>query len=146
MVMDPAAAMTDPAPPPVFFTPRPLPVRMSDLVEAFRSVDADLRILATLRPTSWQVEWTRADLQGTYDESDLEDAYRSLMAAQVSVDDFGKVGSFGEFRAQQYVFEEIVVFQFPSSRYEAVFASYDREDPFPVQEVLETRADVPVLE
>lgn len=119
---------------------------MSDLVEAFRRVDADLRILATLRPTSWEVEWTRADLAGAYDESDLEDAYRSLMAAQVSVDDFGKVGSFGAFLAQQYFFEEIVVFQFPSSRYEAVFASYDREDPFPVQEVLETRDEVPILE
>lgn len=119
---------------------------MSDLVEAFRAVDADLRIVATLRSTSWEIGWVRDGLEDTYDESDLEDAYRSLMAAQVSVDDFSKVGSFGEFLAQQYFFEEIVVFQFPSSRYEGVFVSDDREDPFPVLDVIETRADVPPLE
>lgn len=119
---------------------------MSGLVEAFRGVDADLRIVASLRSTEWEMEFVRADLEGTYDDTDLENAYRSLMAAQVSVDDFGKVGSFGAFEAHQYYFGDIVVFQFPSSRYEAVFVSYDREDPFPVHDVLETAAEVAALE
>lgn len=119
---------------------------MSDLVERFRDVAADLRIVATLESTTWEIRWVRDDLTDVYDESDLESAYRSLMAAQVSVDDFRRIGAFGEFIAQQYVFDEIVVFQFPSSRYGGVFVSYDRVDSFPFRAVIETANDVPMLD
>jgi hypothetical protein len=112
--------------------------RMVTLVGALREIEsASLRTVATLESLDYEMRFVRDDLAGEYDPGDLDHAYQSMMANQVSTDDFGRVGDFGDIDAQLFFFERVVVFLFPSSRYEGVFCSFDRTDPFPVQQVID---------
>jgi hypothetical protein len=100
-------------------------------VDAFREVDAALRTVVTLGKTTWETTYMRDDVASAYSEADLDAAYRELMATQTSSDDFNRLIEFGDLEAQIYLFGEIVAFQFPASRYESIYVSYDREEPFP---------------
>jgi hypothetical protein len=114
---------------------------MSTIVDRFGDVDADLRTVVTLGNTSWEVEYMRDDVRAAYEDDDLDAAYRSLMANQTSSDDFDQLIEFGELEAQVYLFEEILAFQFPASRYESLYVSYDRTEPFPVFGVVDVAAE-----
>lgn len=109
---------------------------MSDLVKEFREVGGNLRMLARLGSASWDLEYIREDLEGEYTESDLQEGYRNLMANQISSEELEKIGESGDLLAQQYHFEERIVFQIPASRYQGLFVSYDRTENFPVGDVL----------
>lgn len=110
---------------------------MTDLVDEFLEVDEGLRVLAKHRTTSYEIDYIRDDLQGQYSDSYLRDSYRSLMGNQATSADFGKEGVLGDLVAQQYVFENVIMFQLPAARYEGLFVSYDRTDDFPINAVLE---------
>lgn len=110
---------------------------MSDFVSKLKAFDENLRVLAVLGPKDWEFEYIRDDLQDEYDESVFEGAYRSMMANQVSSDDFGSISGLGDVIGQQYYFDEVVVFQFPFSRYESLFVSYDRTENLSISEVVE---------
>lgn len=120
---------------------------MNTLVESFKEISSDkLRIVATLKDVDYEVEYVRSDLKGEYSQDDLNRAYQSMMANQVSSADFAKVGAFGELDSQIFFFEEIIVFLFPISRYAGVFVSYDRtekSDQFPIRDVITTANDYP---
>lgn len=118
---------------------------METIVEAFEEVDGDLRVVASLRATSWEIEYVDDELEGVYTESDFETAYQSVMANQISTDDFSNVGPLGEVIGQLYFLEEVIVFQFPSSRYEGVFVSFTQADQFPIYDVFETAEELPTL-
>lgn len=119
---------------------------MPSLTDAFASIDgAEPRVVATLEALDFRIEFMRDDLEETYSEADLERVYRSVMANQVSADDVRKIGGFGDLECQVFLFEEVVAFLFPSSRYESVFVSFDRERPFPLLDVVGTASDVPHL-
>jgi hypothetical protein len=114
---------------------------MTQIVDTLRGVDgADTRVVAHLDAIDFTVEFIREDLESEYTDRDLDEAYQLLMANQVTGDDFKDlIGE--EFRAQTLFFEEIVVLILPSARYEAVFASFDRRDPFPVTDLVEAATD-----
>ncbi|WP_246984240.1 hypothetical protein [Halorientalis marina] len=113
---------------------------MSTIVEHFEDVDADLRTVVALHGTTWEIEYMCDDVRAAYSDADLDAAYRSLMANQASSDDFDQLIEFGELEAQVYVFEEILAFQFHTSRYESLYVSYDREEPFPFFDVVDVAA------
>lgn len=118
---------------------------MDEIVTEFKSLDADLRVVASLRPNTWEIEYLREDIQSVYSGDDFEDAYRSLMANQVSSADFSQVGPLGDIVGQMYYLKEVVVFQFPSSRYEGIFVSYDQSPSFPFDEAFDTADRLPTL-
>lgn len=110
---------------------------MSELVAPFQEVEgADLRIIAELDGVNYEIEYLRDDLEGLYNKDDLDTARQNIMANQVSSTDFGKVASLGDFTGQVLLFEEVIVFLFPTERYGGIFASYDRHDSLPIQEVI----------
>jgi len=111
---------------------------MTQIVETLRGVDgANARVIAHLDALDFTVEYVRDDLEDRYSDQDLEEAYQLLMANQVTGDNFKDlIGE--EFQAQTLFFENVVVLLLPSARYEAVFASFDRREPFPVIDLVET--------
>jgi hypothetical protein len=64
------------------------------------------------------------------------------MANQVSSADFSEVGPIGDIIGQMYYLDEVVVFQFPSSRYEGIFLSFDQNNPFPVNDVFDVAEEL----
>lgn len=107
-------------------------------VEVLSGIEgASLRVVAQLGALEYEVQYLRDDLTDTYDWHDFDQAYQAMMANQVSIDDFVEVGTFGGLDCQVLLFDTVVVFLFPSSRYEGVFVSYDRTQPFPFLEVVE---------
>jgi len=110
---------------------------VSDLVATLRGVDgAEARVIASLDSLDFTVEYVREDLESRYSDRDLESAYRLIMANQVTGDEFREL--IGEaFEAQTLFFESVVVLVLPSARYEAVFASFDREDQFPIADLID---------
>ncbi|MDZ5810972.1 hypothetical protein U4E84_06395 [Halorubrum sp. AD140] len=114
---------------------------MSDLVETLRGVDgAEARVIAHLDALDFSIDYIREDVESRYSDRDLEAVYRLIMANQVTGDDLKQLlGT--EFEAQTLLFDEVVVLLLPSARYEAVFASFDRRDPFPVSALVEAASD-----
>ncbi|WP_313693645.1 hypothetical protein [Halorarum halobium] len=116
---------------------------MSSLVEAFKDVaGGQLRVVATLESIDYEVEYVREDLEDEYTRMDFDRAYQSMMANQVSAEDFKSVGEFGDLDCQLFLFTELIVFLFPSSRYSGVFVSFDREPQFPLLDIVDAATDV----
>lgn len=111
---------------------------MTDLVDTFHDVEgATPRVVATLSGIDYEIEYVQPELADAYGGEQLDRAYQAMMANQVASQDFSQVGSFGDLESQLFVFENVVVFLFPSSRYEGVFVSFDHGQPFPFSEVVE---------
>lgn len=111
---------------------------MPEIVEKLRSVDgADARVISSLDSLDFTIEYARDDVETQYSDSELEEAYRLAISNQVTGDDFKNLIGRGRYDAQTLFFEDIVVFVLPATRYEAVFASFDRHDAFPVNEVVD---------
>lgn len=119
---------------------------MTNIIEPFRAIDNGLRLIVALTNTSWNLEYQRDDLVEEYAAEDFEETYRSHMANQVSSDDLSNVIKGGGFRGQLYLFEDIIVFQFPTSRYEGFYVSYDWHVGFPIQTVFDTANKIPFIE
>lgn len=116
---------------------------MVDLVQTLRGIEeTDPRVIATLESLDFEIEFVRDDIADTYSDSELDNAYRLVMGNQVSADDFRNLIDADRFDAQSLFFDDIVVFLFPSERYEGVFASFDRTHPFPVDEILDVATDI----
>lgn len=115
---------------------------MGTLVGALQGVEtASLRTVATLESLDYEMRFIRDDLEDELDRENLDHAYQSIMANQVSTDDFSQAVRTGDIEAQLFFFEKVVVFLFPASRYEGIFCSFDRSDPFPVQQVIDAASD-----
>ncbi|QAU11820.1 hypothetical protein EKH57_03090 [Halorubrum sp. BOL3-1] len=118
---------------------------MSTISEAMVDFDGPMpRVVADLRSVSFDVEFVRDDIEGQYSESDLDEAYQLVMSNQITGDDFRELIGENRYHAQTLFFDDVLVFLFPSDRYDAVFASFDYDDDFPVSElvdrVVETQA------
>lgn len=109
---------------------------MSTVVEALHDVDgADARVVAHLDSVDFTLDYIRDDLESRYSDADLDEAYRLIMANQVSSGQFEQlIGR--EFEAQALFFDGVLVLVCPSARYEAVFASFDRDGRLPVDELV----------
>jgi hypothetical protein len=110
---------------------------MSRDIDSLRDVEgANARVIARLEAVDFTVEYIREDVEQQYSEDDLDEAYQTIMGTQVASDDFKRL--IGEpFEAQTLFFEGIVVLLLPSSRYQATFASFDRHEEFPVNDVVD---------
>jgi hypothetical protein len=111
---------------------------MDDIVREFRDIDADLRLVLTLTEVSWDLLYVRDDVEDGYSEADFETTYREHMGTQISSDNLGRTIDGGDYHGQMYFFEDIVVFQIPSSRYQAVVVSYDWDGTVPIERIIET--------
>jgi hypothetical protein len=110
---------------------------MSKIGDSIRNLEGYTpRVVADLKSVTWDIEFIRDDVEGSYSDSDLDEAYQLLMATHVSGDDFKTLIGEDRFNAQTLFFDNIVVFFFPSERYEGVFASFDYDDGFPVNELV----------
>jgi hypothetical protein len=119
---------------------------MEELVGEFREVDSGLRLVVALKSTSWDIQYIRDDLQEQYTDEDFDRTYRSHMANQVSSDDLSHIIQGGRLKGQVYLLEDVIVFQFPSSRYEGFYISYDWTESFPIKRVIDIATEIPVVE
>jgi hypothetical protein len=120
---------------------------MDDLVETLQQIDdVSLRVAAVLESLDYEIVFMRDDLADEYSRENLDQAYQSMMANQVASHDFSRATSLGSLDSQLFVFENVIVFLFPSSRYSGVFASYDRTESFPIQNVIDTVTDLTVVD
>lgn len=118
---------------------------MSKIAEAIQEVaDTTPRVVADLGSVDFEIRHMREDVEGRYSDGDLDEAYQLVMGNQISSDDFKHLVGEAEYKAQSLFFESIIVFIFPSDRYQAVFASFDYREDFPVgqlvQQVSETQS------
>lgn len=117
---------------------------MSDLVEAFQDIEeAQLRVVATIDSRNYEIEFIRDDLLEAYSRADFKEAYRDLIANQISADDFRQTVGFSDLNCQLFLFDETAAFLFPSSRYDSVFISFDYEHPFPLRIIVNTASTIP---
>jgi hypothetical protein len=111
---------------------------MSKTAEAIQEFEeATPRVVADLDSLDFEIRYMRDDVQSRYSDADLDEAYQLIMAAQVSGDDFKQLIGETQYNAQSLIFETIIVFIFPSDRYQAVFASFDYTDDFPVTQLVQ---------
>lgn len=99
--------------------------------------DATPRVVADLDSFNFEIRHMRDDVEGRYSDTDLEDAYKLIMATQVSSDDFKRLIEEAQYKAQTLFFDSIIVFILPSDRYQAVFASFDYREDFPVSQLVQ---------
>ncbi|MFT4884831.1 MAG: hypothetical protein ACI8U4_002349 [Natronomonas sp.] len=118
---------------------------MGNYIEAFKAFGEDeLRMVSTHDATNYEMQYVREDLRDAFTEEELDDAHRNIIANQVSSEDFSQAVDHGGLEAQQFFFEDVIAFIFPTSRYDGVLVSYDREGSIPVADVVE--AGIEVLE
>jgi len=111
---------------------------MSKIADAVLDFDqAKPRIVANLGGVDFEVTHVRDGLEGRYSDTDFDSAYKLIMANQVSSDDFKQLIGEAQYRAQCLVFDSIIVFVFPSDRYQAVFASFDYRENFPAVQLIQ---------
>jgi hypothetical protein len=112
------------------------PSHVSEISESIqRFEEYTPRVVADLQNVTFEIRHIREDVAGRYSDGDLEDAYRLVMANQVSGEEFNQIIGEGRFDAQTLFFDTIIVFLFPSERYQGVFASFDYSEEFPVTEL-----------
>ncbi|WP_435186863.1 hypothetical protein [Halobellus sp. EA9] len=111
---------------------------MSDVAEAVRDFEGYTpRVVADLQNVDFEIEYMREDVETLYSDVELEEAYQLIMGNLVTSDDFKSLIGEQECRVQTLFFDEILVFIFPSERYQAVFASFDYEEDFPVNQLVQ---------
>lgn len=116
---------------------------MEEHIKAFKQFGEDeLRMVSTHDATNYEMLYVREDLRDAFTDDELDNAHRNLVANQVSSEDFSQAVDHGGLQAQQFFFEDVLAFIFPSSRYDGVLVSYDRGVSIPVAEVVETGVDV----
>ncbi|MDS0474058.1 hypothetical protein [Natrinema sp. 1APR25-10V2] len=119
---------------------------MPDLIEAFQDIEeAQVRVVATIDSRKYEIEFIRDDLIEAYSREDFEDAYKDLIANQISADDFRQTVGFSDLNCQLFLFDETAAFLFPSSRYDSIFISFDYEYPFPLRTIVNTASTIPHL-
>ena len=111
---------------------------MSEIVEATQNFEpATPRLVAELRTLDFEIEYIRDDVEIRYTDEELDEAYKRIMGNLVASDEFKSVIGERDCRAQTLFFDNILVFLFPSERYRAVFASFDYDEGFPVNEFVQ---------
>lgn len=116
---------------------------MSDLIEAFKQFGAaELRMISTHDATNYEMHYVREDLEDEFTPVELHSAHRNIVANQVSSEKFSQAVDNGRLQAQQFFFEDVIAFVFPSSRYDGVLVSYDRNGSLPVTEIVEAGVEI----
>lgn len=115
---------------------------MSTITEPILEFDAvSPRVVADIQNVDFQIRYIRDDVAERYTDADLDEAYRVIMGNLVAGDDFKSLIGEQECRVQTLFFDDILVCVFPSDRYEAVFASFDYDEEFPVNRLVKRVSD-----
>ena len=119
---------------------------MTSHVEVFQNVEgAELRFVVALDTLEYTIEFVRDDLENAYSETDLDEAYRNLIANQLSGNDFKESLGIGDIECQILLTDVNIGFLFPSSRYKGIFVSFERQKSFPVLDVIDRASTIPHL-
>ncbi|PSQ57033.1 hypothetical protein BRD22_03375 [Halobacteriales archaeon SW_8_68_21] len=111
---------------------------MSPISETVLTFDGPTpRVVADLRSVSFGVEHVREGLKDIYSDRDLDEAYQLVMSNQITGSDFRELIGESRYDAQTLFFDDVLVFLFLSDRYDAVFASFDYDGAFPVNELID---------
>lgn len=120
---------------------------MSSISEAILAFDGPTpRVVADLRSVSFDVEHVREDVEDVYSDRDLDEAYQLVMSNQITGDDFRELIGESRYDAQTLFFDDVLVFLFPADRYDAVFASFDYDGAFPVNELIDAVVETQAAE
>jgi len=115
---------------------------MPTIAEAVIDFDGPTpRVVADLQSVSFDIEYVRGDVADIYSDRDLEEAYQLVMSNQITGNDFKRLIGESRYNAQTLFFDDVIVFLFPSDRYDAVFASFDYDGAFPVNDLVSTVAE-----
>lgn len=115
---------------------------MSETADTIRDFgECKPRVVADLHSTTFEIKYIRDDVADSYSDKDLDEAYKLIMAQTVTGDDFKSLIGEGRFNAQTLFFDDVIVFFFPSKRYEGVFASFDYDPDFPVNELVRAASE-----
>lgn len=112
------------------------------MVEAFTDelhseAGEDLRAVASFGKLDYDVAYIRDDVSENYTREGLDELYRNLVSDGIANDEIGQRMSVGDQQARVKVFEDVIVLIFPSSRYEGVFASVDRDPDVSILEIID---------
>ncbi|QZP37755.1 hypothetical protein [Halobaculum magnesiiphilum] len=119
---------------------------MSTVSEAIQDFEgATPRVIADLESLDFEIRYMRDDVEDLYTDVELDEAYKLLMGQLVGSDDFKSLIGEQECRLQTLFYENVVVFIFPSDRYEAVLATFDYDGDFPVNQLLQQVSEVTEL-
>jgi len=111
---------------------------MSDIAEAILNFEESTpRVVADLGSSSFEIRHIRDDVKERYSDTEFNEAYKLIMANQVTSDDFKQLIEEARYKAQSLIFESVIVFVFPSDRYQAVFASFDYQEDFPAVQLVQ---------
>ena len=115
---------------------------MSPVAESILDVEGVTpRIVADLGQVDFTIRHVRDDVADHYSEADLEEAYRLIMANQISGSQFRQIVDQAQYTAQSLFFDDLIVLLFPSERHQAVFASFDYREDFPIFQIIEQATD-----
>jgi hypothetical protein len=116
---------------------------MSKISEAIQDFEeATPRVVADLQNIDFEIKYMRDDVKDLYTDVELDEAYQLIMGQLVASDDFKSLIGEQTCRVQTLFFDDILVFIFPSERYGAVFASFDYDGYFPVNELVQRVSDI----
>jgi len=101
----------------------------------------DLRAVASFGKLDYDVAYIRDDVSEGYTREVLDELYRNLVSDGIANDEIGQRMHVGDQQARIKVFEDVIVLIFPSSRYEGVFASVDRDPDVPILDVIDLAED-----
>jgi hypothetical protein len=94
-------------------------------------------VVTDLQSVDFEIRFVREDIRDRYTDVDFEEAYKVIMGHLVASDDFESLIGEQACRVQTLFFTDIIVFIIPSTRHEAVFASFDYDEDFPVNQFVQ---------
>lgn len=95
------------------------------------------RVVADLQSLDFEIKHMRDDVEPLYTDVELDEAYKLVIGNLVTNDEFKSLIGEQECKAQTLFFNEVIVCIFPSERYQAVFASFDYDEEFPVNQLIQ---------
>lgn len=109
------------------------------IVADLQSVAEDsLRIVASIDSLDYEIEYIRDDLEGGLSDDQFNKIYQSIVVEGLAGRDIGTVAGVGNQEAQIVLYEDVVLFIFPTEKYESVMVSTDRDGSTPIADVVET--------
>lgn len=116
---------------------------MSKTAEAIQNFEGGTpRVVADLQTVDFEIKYMRNDVKSLYTDVELDEAYKLIMGNLITSDDFKSLIGEEKCRAQTLFFDDVLVFIFPSERYQAVFASFDFDEDFPVNQLVQQVSEI----
>ncbi|WP_143165469.1 hypothetical protein [Halobaculum gomorrense] len=99
--------------------------------------EATPRVVADLYNLDYEIRHVRDDVIDCYTEAEFENAYKIIIGQMVGGDNFRSIVGGQQLGVQTLIYEDIIAFIIPSERYEAIFATFDYNGNFPVNQFIQ---------